>query len=125
MKIPWSAIATRLPGLGLAAGVGYWLLLAETPQARNVVVINQDLGLASEVTGYNKARGYKIYLNSSDVPYNFDRFENQALAQRSGLGYYLEQGDSVYKLPNANVLRVVRRGAQSTWHLGPPATTTP
>lgn len=125
MKISWSAVAARLPGFGLAAGVGYWLFLAEAPPMRNVVVVNQDLGLASKVTGYNKARGYKIYLNASDVPYNFDRFENQALAQRNGLGYYLEQGDSVYKLPNAKVLRLVRQGQGSSWRLVPPGTTAP
>ena len=125
MNTSWSAIATRVPGFGLAALVCYWLFLAETPQVRNVVVINQDLGLAGIVTGYNKARGYKIYLNSSNVPYNFDRFENQALTQRNGLGYYLEQGDSVYKSCNDKVLRVVRQGQRSTWYLVPPDTTAP
>jgi hypothetical protein len=122
MRIFWSAVATRLPGVGLVACVGYWLLRPEVSQTQNVVAINQDLGLVGEVTGYNKARGYKIFLNSSVVPYNFDGFENQALAQHNGLGYYLEQGDSVYKAANTKVLRVVRRGQRSTWHLVLPDT---
>jgi len=120
MRISWSAVATRLPGVGLVACVGYWLLRPEVSQALNVVVINQDLGLVGEVTGYNKARGYKLFLNSSGVPYNFDAFENQTLAQHNGLGYYLERGDSVYKPVNAKALRVVRRGQRSTWHLALP-----
>jgi hypothetical protein len=126
MKIPWSAIASRLPGLGMMVLVCYWLFVGgETSQARRVVVIDQNLGLAGKVTGYNKARGNKIFLNSSDVPYNFDSFENEALAQLNGLGYYLEQGDSVYKSPNAPVVRVVRAGQRSTWHLVLADTTAP
>jgi hypothetical protein len=125
MKIPWSTVATRLPGLGLVACVGYWLLRPEASQTQNVVIINQDLGLVGRVTGYNKARGNKIFLNSSAVPYNFDQFENLALAQHNGLGYYLVQGDSVYKLPNARVLRIVRQGQQSIWHLVSPVMPAP
>jgi hypothetical protein len=125
MKISWSVVAGRLLGFGLSAFVFYQFFLAEDHPKQTVVAVNQDLGLAGKVTGYNKARGNKIYLNSSPVPYTFDDFENQELTRNDGLGYYLEQGDSVYKAPNAKVLRLVRHGQGSTWFLVAPAAAAP
>lgn len=69
MRIFWSAVATRLLGIKLVACVGDWSLRPEVSQAPNVVVINQDLGLVGEVTGY-KRHGYKLFLNTSAVSTN-------------------------------------------------------
>jgi hypothetical protein len=106
----------------LVAAIGFYkFFFADDSPTRKVVFITKELGIAGEVTGYNKARGYKIYLDSSDTPYNFDAFANEQFMPDYGLGYYLEQGDSVNKLPNSTILTLQKNGKTSQWHLVIPA----
>jgi hypothetical protein len=106
----------------LVAAIGFYkFFFADDSPTRKVVFITKELGIAGEVTGYNKARGYKIYLDSSDTPYNFDAFANEQFMPDYGLGYYLEQGDSVNKLPNSTILTLQKSGKTSQWHLVIPA----
>jgi hypothetical protein len=99
----------------------YKFFFPPDPSTRQVVYINQELGVSGRVTGYNKARGFKIFLDNSTTPYNFDAFANKQFMPDYGLGYYLEQGDSVNKLPNSTVLTLQKNGKTSQWHLVLPA----
>ncbi|MDQ2771914.1 MAG: hypothetical protein M3Y54_15605 [Bacteroidota bacterium] len=117
---PTLSILLRLV-IVLIAGIGFYkLFFANDSPTRNVIFINQELGMTGTVTGVNKARGYKIYLDSSDVPYNFDAFENPAMRPNNGLGYYLERGDLVEKKPSSTTITVDRGGQQSEWHFVKP-----
>lgn len=116
-----STIVYSFAALLIVAVVVYKFFLANDSPTRKVVYINQELGIRGEVTGYNKARGFKIYLNNSEVPYNFDAFQNEQVKPDFGLGYYLEQGDSLVKSPHSTVLLVRRGGQASEWHFVPPA----
>lgn len=91
------------------------------PRLAGVTVVSTDIGIEGTVTGYNSARGFKIYLNSSDTPYNFDAFVNERLAPHDSLGYYLAPGDSISKQPNSPVLRLTRGGQTSEWRWVVPA----
>jgi len=97
----------------------YKFFFAPDPSTHGVVYINQKLGVSGRVTGYNKARGFKIFLDNSTTPYNFDAFASEEFTPDYGLGYYLEQGDSVTKLPNSSVLTLQKNGKTSQWHLVP------
>lgn len=117
MNSSLSSIILRVLAL-LVAGIGFYkFFFADDSPTRKVVFVNKELGVAGEVTGFNKARGYKIYINSSDTPYNFDDFENEQIIPNSGLGYYLEHGDSIAKSPNSSIVLVKRKGQLSEWHL--------
>lgn len=59
------------------------------------------------------------------MPDNFDCFENQALARRNGLSYFLKHVNFMHKLRNTNSLRLIRRGQRSSWRLVPPAAPAP
>lgn len=98
----------------------YKFFFAPDPSTHGVVYINQELGVSGRVTGYNKARGFKIFLDNSTTPYNFDSFANKDFMPDYGLGYYLEQGDSVNKLPNSSVLTLQKNGKTSQWHFVAP-----
>lgn len=98
----------------------YKFFFADDSPTRKLVFINRELGIAGEVTGFDKARGYKIYLNSSDTPYNFDNFENAQLLPNTSLGYYLKHGDQLKKEPNTAVIFVKRKGQISEWYLVKP-----
>lgn len=112
-----SSIIFRLIVLLVAAIGFYKLFFADDSPTRKVVFITEELGIAGRVTGFNKARGFKIYINSSEVPYNFDNFQNQEVSPNFSLGHYLIHGDSISKSPNSTVV-LVRRGEQiSEWHL--------
>jgi hypothetical protein len=100
----------------------YKLFFANDSPTRNVVFVNEEIGISGKVTGYNKARGFKIYINSSEVPYNFDSFQSREVAPNFSLGYYLEHGDSLTKSPNSSVVVVTRNGQVSEWHFVKPAT---
>lgn len=114
-------VVLRVVVLVVVGAVIYNFFFAEAAPNRQVVFVNQELGIAGEVTGFNKARGYKIYLDSTDTPYNFDRFENAQIQPNSGLGHYLEHGDSLTKSPNSSVVVVTRNGRVSEWHfVNPP-----
>lgn len=119
MSLTLSGVASGLVALLVVGGVLYKLFVVDDSPRKNVVVVTRELGLAGRVTGYNKARGYKIYLDSSDVAYNFDAFQNAAVAPGEGLGYYLERGDSVAKTPNSGSIGVTRQGQLSEWRLPP------
>jgi len=97
----------------------YKFFFAPDSATHQVVYITQELGVNGRVTGYNKARGFKIFLNNSATPYNFDAFANERFMPDYGLGYYLEQGDSVNKSPNSPVLTLEKNGQTSQWHLMP------
>lgn len=86
----------------------------------NVVYVNQAIGVSGRVTGCNKARGYKIFLNNTKTPYNFDAFASEQYKPDFGLGYYLEQGDSVSKEPNSLLLTLHKNGRASQWQLVAP-----
>lgn len=105
----------------IIAGIGFYkLFFANDSPTRKVVFINQELGIAGKVTGVNKARGYKIYLDGSDTPYNFDDFEHATMRPNNGLGYYLESGDLVEKKPSSTTIKVDRGGQQSEWYFVKP-----
>lgn len=112
-------------GLGLLffllVGFGaYRLFFGPNPATRNVVYVNQEIGVNGRVTGFNKARGYKIFLNNTTTPYNFDAFASEQYKPDFGLGYYLEQGDSVSKEPNSKQLTLHKNGRTSQWYLVAP-----
>ena len=118
LKTVGAALVPRLLGLAIALFGFYSFFFAE-PKS-HVVVINRELGISGEVAVRSDSRGYRIYLDSSRVPYNFDEFTNEQLAPDEGLGYYLRAGDSVYKAPQATRLVLKRNGQASTWRLTPP-----
>lgn len=80
-----------------------------------------EIGYASfvsgRVTGINRARGYKIYLNDSKIAYNFDNFSNDKISKDNWLGYYLEFKDSIYKKQNSDSLCLIRNGNLTYWTL--------
>lgn len=92
-----------------------WFFPDRPHNQEGVVVINQETGIEGEVTGYNSARGFKIYINSTPTPYNFDLFVNQELAPNNSLGYYIKSGDFISKKPNSNVLMLKRGAQESSW----------
>jgi len=98
----------------------YKFFFAASPTTHNVVYVNQEIGVSGRVTGYNKARGYKIFLNNTTTPYNFDAFASEQYRPDFGLGYYLEQGDSVSKQPNSKLLILHKNGRTSEWRLVAP-----
>jgi hypothetical protein len=114
-SIGFGFLAFLLVAFGL-----YKFFFAPDPSTHGVVYINQELGISGRVTGYNKARGFKIFLDNSAIPYNFDAFANEQFTPDYGLGYYLEQGDLVNKLPNSSVLTLQKNGKTSQWHLVAP-----
>lgn len=123
---PYSTIVrviARVMGLLVLVLVTYkWWFSDYNPQLAGVTVVNADIGIKGTVTGYNRARGYKIYINSSETPYNFDAFVNERLSPDDSLGYYLVPGDSISKQPNSPVLRLTRGGQVSEWRwVAPPA----
>ena len=65
----------------------YKFFFAASPITHNVVYVNQEIGVSGRVTGYNKARGYKIFLNNTTTPYNFDAFASEQYKPDFGLGY--------------------------------------
>jgi hypothetical protein len=111
------AVFVRILSVVIVALGFYKFFFAEDSLAPKVVFISKELGIAGKVTGFNKARGYKIYINSSVAPYSFDDFENTQLMPGKSLGYYLEQGDSVNKRPGADTVLVVRESQLSKWCL--------
>jgi hypothetical protein len=117
LKTVGAALVPHLLGLAIAL-FGFYSFFAE-PKS-HVVVINRELGISGEVAVRSDSRGYRIYLDSSRVPYSFDEFTNEQLAPNEGLGYYLRAGDSVYKAPQATQLVLKRNGQASTWRLTPP-----
>jgi hypothetical protein len=118
LKTAGAALVPRLLGLVIAL-VGIYSFFFAEPTS-HVVVINRELGVSGEVAVRSDSRGYRVYLDSSRVPYSFDEFTNEQLAPHQGLGYYLRAGDSVYKAPHATQLVLKRQGQASTWHLIPP-----
>lgn len=123
LKTVGTALAPRLLGLAIALFGFYCFFFAEPTS--HVVVINRELGISGEVAVRSDSRGYRIYLDSSRVPYSFDEFTNEQLAPHEGLGYYLRPGDSVCKAPHATRLVLKRQGQASTWRLTPPRQPTP
>ena len=123
LKIIGAALVPRLLGLAISLFGLYYFFFAEPPP--HVVVINRELGISGEVAVHSDSRGYRIYLDSSRVPYSFDEFSNEQLAPHQGLGYYLRPGDSVYKAPQATQLVLKRNGQASIWRLMPPKLPTP
>jgi hypothetical protein len=118
LKTAGAALVPRLLGLAIVL-VGFYSFFFAEPTSQ-VVVINQELGISGAVTMRSDSRGYRVYLDSSRVPYSFDEFINEQLAPREGLGYYLREGDWVSKAPHATQLVLKRQGQGSTWHLTPP-----
>jgi hypothetical protein len=112
LKTVGAALVPRLLGLAIALFGFYSFFFAE-PKS-HVVVINRELGISGEVAVRSDSRGYRIYLDSSRVPYSFDEFTNEQLAPNEGLGYYLRAGDSVCKAPQATQLVLKRNGQAST-----------
>lgn len=108
LKTVGAALVPRLLGLAIAL-FGFYSFFFTEPTS-HVVVINRELGISGEVIVRSDARGYRIYLDSSQVPYSFDEFANEQLAPHQGLGYYLRPGDSVYKAPQATQLVLKRNG---------------
>jgi len=118
-----AALLPRLLGLAFLLLVFYRFFFAEPTSP--VVVINRELGISGRVTVHSDSRGYRVYLDSSRVPYSFDDFVNEQLAPHNALGYYLRPGDSVAKAPHATQVVVTRNGQVSTWQLAPPAPPAP
>jgi hypothetical protein len=118
LKTVGAALVPHLLGLAIALFGFYSFFFAEPTS--HVVVINRELGISGEVTVRSDSRGYRIYLDSSRVPYSFDEFTNEQLAPQQGLSYYLRPGDTVYKAPHATRLVLKRQGQTSTWHFTPP-----
>ena len=73
--------------------------------------------ISGRVTGINRARGYKIYLDDTKTPYNFDNFSNDIISKNNGLGYYVDFKDSIYKQQNSDTLCLIRNGNVSYWTL--------
>lgn len=121
MNSTLSSVASAGAALAVLGVFIYVFFFKDDSPTRKVVFINQELGVSGQVTGFNKARGFKIYLNSTDVPYNFDAFVNEQVAPHDGLGYYLEPGDFVTKQPNSTTLTLKRKGQESEWKFTKPA----
>jgi hypothetical protein len=83
LKTVGAALVPRLLGLAIALFGFYSFFFAE-PKS-HVVVINRELGISGEVAVRSDSRGYRIYLDSSRVPYSFDEFTNEQLAPNEGL----------------------------------------
>jgi hypothetical protein len=119
MSASFASVAQSLLAVIIIVGAVYKFFLADNSPTRKTVFINRELGIIGTVTGYNRARTNNIYLNHRDTPYNFSSFVNDQLAPDKGLGYYLETGDTVTKLPNADTLTLQRHGQASYWHFVP------
>ena len=92
--------------------VCYKLFIRNPP---NTTIVNKELLINGTVTGVNKARGYKIYLNNSDTPYNFDHFYNFSVSLDDALGYYISVGDIVKKASNSDTLKLIRNNKTQFW----------
>lgn len=79
------------------------------------IEVDRTTGISGKITGVNRARGYKIYLNGSNQPYSFDDFFNRAIAGNDGLGYFIELKDSVEKKPNSDTLCLTRGRVKTYW----------
>ena len=82
-------------------------------------VINVDFSteIKGKVRGFNRARGYKIYLLGMQNAFNFDGFRNYQISRNDALGYYLDYGDSLVKVVNSDTLELFRDGNVTIWKI--------
>jgi hypothetical protein len=102
-------------GLGFCIIIYRFVLI----DSKKPIIINKIIGIKGKVTGINKARGFKIFINDSENPYNFDKFSNTEIGGNDRLGYYLDFGDSIDKGSNSDTLKLNRNGKVSFWYYQP------
>jgi len=99
---------------GMFFFLGYQFIFKSSKQS---ITLNYQTSLTGRVRGYNRARGYKIYLFGRNDAFNFDNFRDSSVLKDDGLGYYLDYGDSLSKNPNSDTLIVSRNGQVTLWIL--------
>lgn len=62
-------------------------------------------------------RKYTYTVAGRKEDFDFDRFSNEAMWQNNRLSTYIEDGDSINKVPNSAVLTLDRNGQKSEWTL--------
>jgi len=107
--------------LPVILGLGFCILIYQFffMDLKKPIIVNKSIGIKGKVTGINRARGYKIFIDDSKAFYNFDQFSNSDIGGNHGLGYYVQLGDSINKRPGSDTLKLSRSGEISFWYYHP------
>jgi len=102
-------------------GLGFFIIIYRFVliDSKKPIIVNKIIGIKGKVTGINRARSYKIFINDSEIPYNFDKFSNTEIGGNDRLSYYLDFGDGIDKGSNSDTLKLNRNGKVSFWYYQP------